>query len=246
MAQKRVLGALIFTLFLLSQVCSVQAAKPIATDSRIKTFVYSENEVFRVVVHYGYQTSIEFAEGEEIQTISIGNNYAWQLTPVGRRLFIRPLEDNILTNMTIITNMRTYQFEVQSRLMSYTVDEELVYVVRFFYPDNNLDQIKPVLKDVVEADSIPVVKPYNFDYTLDGPVDVAPIRVFDDGINTFFKFPNKVKQPESISVRKGYDFAPMNIRKKNEYFIVNTVDSEFEIKVSGKKVLVYNESYQKR
>ena len=55
--------------------------RPIATDSRIKTFVYSENDVFRVVVHHGYQTSVEFAEGEEISMISIGNNYAWQLTP---------------------------------------------------------------------------------------------------------------------------------------------------------------------
>ena len=53
--------------------------QPIAIDSRIKTFIYSENEVFRLVVHYGYQTSIEFAEDEEIQTISAGNNYAWQL-----------------------------------------------------------------------------------------------------------------------------------------------------------------------
>jgi type IV secretion system protein VirB9 len=65
--------------------------KPIAMDSRIKTFIYSENEVFRLVVHYGYQTSIEFADGEEIQTISVGNNYAWQLTPVGRRLFIKAI-----------------------------------------------------------------------------------------------------------------------------------------------------------
>ncbi|MDJ1407606.1 MAG: hypothetical protein MRQ13_04430 [Candidatus Midichloria sp.] len=44
--------------------------KPIATDSRIRTFVYSQNEVFGIVVHYGYQTNIEFADGEEIQTIS--------------------------------------------------------------------------------------------------------------------------------------------------------------------------------
>lgn len=114
------------------------AAVPITTDNRIKTYIYNENEVYLVVVHYGFQTNIEFAIGEEVETISVGDSYAWKVTPVGRRLFIKPLEENIHTNMTIITNKRTYQFDVVSKTAENSeVDKELAYVIKFYYPEVN-------------------------------------------------------------------------------------------------------------
>lgn len=110
------------------------ADEPITIDNRIKTYLYNESEVFRLLVHYGYQTNIEFALGEKVKTISLGDNYAWKISPVGRRLFIRPLQENLHTNMTVITNMRTYQFDLLSKKASDKLDNELVYVLRFFYP----------------------------------------------------------------------------------------------------------------
>lgn len=235
---------LILLILLILPYTFAHADQPIAIDSRIKTFVYSENEVFRVVVHYGYQTSIEFADGEEIQTISVGNSFAWQLIPVGRRLFIRPLEENILTNMTIITNMRTYQFEIQSRLLSYTIDEELVYVVRFFYPDDETDQIKPQLKSFTEQDAIPVVKPFNFNYTLSGTDRIAPLKIFDDGINTFFEFPSIQNVPQ-ISAVNGKTLMKLVPKIKGKYVVVNTIAPAFELSDNADTVKVYNESYKK-
>jgi type IV secretion system protein VirB9 len=107
---------------------------PITTDRRIQTYVYSENEVFKLVIHYGYQTSIEFAIGEQVKTISMGDNFAWKITPSGNRLFVKPLQENVHTNMTIITNMRTYHFDLFSKAATDLDDNELVYVLRFFYP----------------------------------------------------------------------------------------------------------------
>ena len=217
---------------------------PVAIDSRIKTFIYSENEVFRLVVHYGYQSSIEFADGEEIQTISVGNNYAWQLTPVGRRLFIKPLEENILTNMTIITNKRVYHLEVQSKLLSYTVDEELVYVVRFFYPDQDYDTTKSqVISHDVEP--IPSIKPFNFNYTLTGPESIAPIKVFDDGTNTFFKFDDKLQIIPSIATKVDEGVLPLEPRKRGDYIVVDRVANEFELKLNSNVVNVFNENLLK-
>ena len=107
---------------------------PITTDRRIQTYVYSENEIFKLVIHYGYQTSIEFAQGEQVKTISMGDNFSWKITPSGRRLFVKPLQENIHTNMTIITNKRTYQFDLFAKAATDLDDNELVYVLRFFYP----------------------------------------------------------------------------------------------------------------
>lgn len=107
---------------------------PITTDNRIKTYIYNPNEVYLLVLHFGYQSHIEFAKGEEIQTISLGNSYAWKITPLANRLFIKPLEKNMRTNMTIITNKRTYQFDIVSQELEMGEEKDLVYVVRFYYP----------------------------------------------------------------------------------------------------------------
>ena len=105
-------------------------------DSRIKTFVYSENEIYRVVLYHGFQSNIEFALGEVPETISVGDSFAWKITPVDRRIFIKPQEQNIHTNMTVITNRRTYHFELLAKAAADEVDPEFAYVVRFFYPSD--------------------------------------------------------------------------------------------------------------
>lgn len=126
-------------IFLLSLFFSLLASlacaqTPITTDSRIRTLVYNPNEVYELKFYYNYQSFIEFSEDEEIEMISIGEAFAWRLTPSGKRLFVRPLEIAAHTNMTIITNKRTYHFDIRSDEFTGKADEDLVYTVRFFYP----------------------------------------------------------------------------------------------------------------
>lgn len=125
------------------------AAQPITTDSRIKTFVYNQNEVFAITTHYGYQSNIEFGPKEQIDTISVGDRVGWQIVPAGRRLFIRAMEENARTNMTVVTNLRAYQFDLRSSAADAVFgSEELTYVVRFFYPPvdaaGNSNYVAPV------------------------------------------------------------------------------------------------------
>ena len=127
---KRVIQALL--VFVVAMQVSY-AEIPIATDSRIKTYVYNQNDVYLVLINTGFQSSIEFEEGEAIKTLSMGDSYSWSLTPIGNRLFIKPMENNVRTNMTIITNMRTYQFDVVSKSPDQDHDD-MAYVVRFYYP----------------------------------------------------------------------------------------------------------------
>ncbi len=112
-------------------------AVPIATDSRIKTFIYNENDVFSLMTHYGYQANVEFGPKEIIETVSVGDRVAFQIIPAGRRLFIRPMEEDARTNMTVITNLHAYQFDLKSTASTKTSKEELVYVARFFYPGDS-------------------------------------------------------------------------------------------------------------
>ena len=217
--------------------------KPISTDSRIRTLVFTEHEVFRIVVHYGYQTNIEFSKKEEIQNISVGNNYAWQLSPLNNRLFIKPLEENIMTNMTVITNKRTYQFELQSKDMAGITDSELVYVVRFFYPDEYQDVIAPTLSDEADVEPIPILKPYNFNYKVEGDENFAPSKIFDDGIVTYLKMPSNVKDNIVIKAENAGEMRPVVTRKMQQYTVVDTISKSFEIICDNKKVKIINNNF---
>ena len=148
-------GMLAFATISMGAVVSASEGNvPVATDSRIKTFVYSENDVYNIVTNYGYQSNVEFGIGEEVETVSVGDRVPFQIIPAGRRLFIRAITANARTNMTIVTNEHTYQFDLMSVPAPETPNEELVYVVRFFYPDD-----KKNLREASAISAMPVPPP---------------------------------------------------------------------------------------
>lgn len=226
---------------------NANAARPIVSDSRIKTLVFSESEVFKVVLHYGYQSNIEFAKNESVEAISMGNTYAWQVTPVENRIFLKPLEPEAHTNMTVITDKRTYQFDIASRMPeSGGVDDELVYVVRFYYPEAQDFDAPPPAKGVERRRMTPdVVQPqkgYNFEYTLSGQGSFAPIKIFDDGRQTNFQFPNNnanipyifMVNPDGTEQRLAYS-------REGEYIVVPGVAGKFTLRLGQELVCVFNE-----
>src|SRR5476651_593044 len=91
---------------------AAMAAKTTEDDARIKTLVYNDSEVFRIQMQSGFQTDIELNADESIDTLSIGDSIGWQVTPALHRIFIKPLQKTGITNLSVITNRRTYQFEL--------------------------------------------------------------------------------------------------------------------------------------
>lgn len=230
-------------LFFISNVFAID--NPISTDSRIKTLIYNPNEIFRVVVHYNFQTSIEFEKNEEIKTISTGNSYAWQLTPMDNRLFIKPLEDNILTNMTIITNRRVYQFEVQSKPYSGYVDNELVYVARFYFPSQDEKIAYPEIQKNEDSSGALNIKPYNFDYSMVGPVKYLPSKIFDDGIKTYIYYNKDISldKPNVKLVRENnevYNIKPIIV---GDYLVVDNIGKILELSFSNNVIEITNKKY---
>lgn len=265
------------------------AAQPITTDSRIKTLVFNPNEVFTVTTHYGYQSNIEFGAKETIETISLGDRIGWQITPAGRRLFIRAQEENATTNMTVVTNMRAYQFDLRSSAADAVFgSEELTYVVRFFYPEDAAAGLAPppapaAMRGPVAAPVVslpPAVIPakqlaaapaaaasvinsaplaplstgsivntapsptpiFNYRYTYSGAAAVAPVKIFDDGKNTFFKFNGDASPKISILTAKGETLDVATRRTSDGLIAVNVVAPRFNVQQAGQNVLVYNEA----
>ncbi len=221
---------------------ALQEPRPIATDSRIRTVRYSANEVYQFIGHYGYQSAIEFESDEQIQTVSIGDSVSWMVNPAGNRLFLKPIDQNALTNMTVITNKRSYLFEMHAEETQDIRDKEMVFVMRFIYPQADQSQM-----DFTTFESFPDIErepeKYNFRYTIRGSSVIEPIRIFDDGQFTYFEFRDKnADVPAIFNVDSSGNEELINFRKRENYIVVERVGSRFTLRRGPDIMCVYNET----
>lgn len=242
------IGAVLAMLFagwaMAPAVHALQNARPVATDNRIRTVRYGENEVYSFTGHYRYQSSIVFEEGEEIQTVSLGDSLAWQINPTGNRIFLKPIDQMATTNMTVITNERTYLFELHAEETDDIRAENMVFVMRFIYPDEDLATI-----NVSGFDDLPDIynepELYNFNYTLRGSERISPIRIFDDGEFTYFEFKETNAEVPAFFVVDGLGNEELvNFRTRDNYIIVERVHSIFTLRSGPEIICVYNEMMQ--
>lgn len=217
--------------------------QPLPTDHRIKTVPYNKSDIFEFTGHYGYQSLIEFDPAEKIITISIGDSIAWQLQPSGSRLFLKPVEKDAQTNMTVVTDKRTYHFELHAKETEQINDKEMVFALRFVYPDSeeatyqlpyNEQDAPPDLTDPE------IRKKMNFNYTITGPDAIAPLRIFDDGKFTYFQFPEKnATIPAFFLVGPDGNESIVNFRMEGDYVVVERVAPRFTLR-HGPHVLCVN------
>lgn len=215
---------------------------PIATDSRVRTFVYGENEVFRITSKYGYQSNIEFGPKEEVETVSVGDGVGWKVTPAGNRLFVKAMKENVTTNLTVVTTKRAYQFELSSDIKK---EEDVIYVVRFYYPNQDFDsaRARPEGNSTSFESGALIDASYNFNYSLTGPNDIAPMKVFDDGQFTFFKFAgNNAAIPTFYAVDRNGVETPLITRSDGEYIIVERVLPQLSLRRGEQVVCVFNDN----
>nr|WP_006010238.1 P-type conjugative transfer protein VirB9 [Ehrlichia chaffeensis] len=239
---------------------------PVTVDSRIKTFVYSNNEIYNVVFNYGYHSYIEFSKGETIKMLAMGNTVSWKVKPVGNKLFIMPLEKNGRTNMLIETNKgRSYAFDLICRSANESSDDnndqagysdliDLTYIVRFYYPkteeDFELNQVK--LPDISVPSAVQkikkhvVIKPNNTSnhYILETKSEnqnILPVELFDDGKLTYFKFSNDNQIiPQIFIYNNSEKKVPCKMLLLQNYVIIKGVHKNLYLEYKSESVKITN------
>ncbi len=101
-------------------------------DPRLVTVVYDATRIVRINGRPGVQATIAFGDDEKIENVAVGDSDKWQITPNKRAnlLFARPLDPAAVTNMTVVTDKRTYLFDLVASLK-----ERPVYMLHFTYND---------------------------------------------------------------------------------------------------------------
>jgi type IV secretion system protein VirB9 len=215
----------------------------LGTEKKFRSFLYNPNEVYRYIGHYTYQGFIEFEQGETIGTISMGNPSLWLFESLGNRLFLKPVgEDGSETNMTVITSKKVYHFELMAREAKGIADKNLIFVVKFVYPDEKEKNIVEFSKtNLSDEPDLRDLSKYNFNYQYTGEKSIAPSKVFDNGQFTYFQFSNKNSEiPAIFNVDADGFESLVNYRVSADYVIVERVGAQFTLRNGSEIVCVYN------
>lgn len=210
-----------------------------AQDARIVEKFYDPGKVVRIEGRTKVQATIQFAEDEAIENVAVGDSEAWQVTPNKRAnlLFVKPLSTNAATNMTVVTNRRTYLFDLVASGAA-----RPLYVLRFTYPEepktpgSRMAGADAATAEEIAAASQPVVTDpadLNFAWNGSGDRKLLPVRTYDDGSATFLAWPAGSPVPAIlIKDEKGTE-GPVNFTVRGDVIVVDGVPREIVLR-SGK------------
>ncbi|MDB5975037.1 MAG: virB9 [Nevskia sp.] len=219
-------------------------------DPRMRSVVYDPNQVVVIKGHYGFEQMVQLADDEKIESLSIGDSLAWQVAPnkAGNLLFLKPVEPDAHTNLAVVTNRRTYAFElVAINLIKQAAG--MNYIVRFRYPQDEEAKVQAQLAAASHDKQQEVVPDrkldpmaWNLDYTSQGKPDQTPLHVFDDGNFTYFQFRDHQDTPAIFLVGDDRKESLLNYHISGKYLVVERTGKQFTLRGRDGEVCVYNEA----
>jgi len=238
----------------LAVVATLVAVTPALADPRIRTVAYDPAAVIRLDGCFGYQTLVQFAPGEAIENIGIGDAAQWLVTPNrrGDLLFVKPSYRDTRGNMTVATNRRTYAFELSAQPTAACARGQVVYTLKFTYPK---DDPTPAAADAPPAgassaspaardDTLPAPAARNVAYSFTGARDNVPLRVFDDGKSTFFRWSDAATTPAVYAVGGDGMETTIAFTSQGDWLVAPQIAPTFVLRRGNAVATLFNDAYQ--
>lgn len=254
---------IIVTFFLASSVSSVLALEIPTTasqDSRVRFVSYQPYNITRIIGSLRSSVQVEFARDEEIAHVALGNSVAWEVAPAGNILFLKPRENQPVTNISVVTtrrdgSTRSYQMELKVREGSVEVGENTYFYVKFRYPQEEAEQRRQQAaaqaRTVQAKDADDVLSlheaygPRNWRYSAQGAEALEPQSVYDNGKITTFSFAGNQEMPAIYMENSDGSETLVPKTVDGNLVMVHALSRKFILR-RGKDVLcVFNEAYDR-
>ena len=205
-------------------------------DPRIFEVLYDPSEVVELHGVLGYQLSLEFDPSERIENVAIGDSLGWQVTPNRKAnlLFIKPMSLRPDTNMTVVTNLRRYNFQLSVKAKA--APKTIPFSVRFTYP-------APMMAVIVPPPPPPPPVDRNHAYSYQGSDKKLPDRMFDDGLATYFTFRGQEDLPAIFAVEPDGAESVVNSHMKDGYIVIDRIARGFVLRRGSEVTRVFNDGY---
>jgi type IV secretion system protein VirB9 len=181
------------------------AVVPVAAgaDPRIRVADYDPGQVYVLQGRVGYQIDLQFDAEETFVGLAAGDIEGLTFVPQGSHLFLKPKATGVVTNLTVLTSRRPYQFEYSVQLPTAAAGTPGMYVVRFRYPHSVAAAAAAgaAARDLEQhLEQAPQNRSHNTDYWFCGTDLLRPAAAWDDGVQTHLLFGQRAEQP-AIFVR---------------------------------------------
>ena len=252
------------TLLLAAAIGGVQASPALAQtpmqrgpDARIREVNYSDGNVIQIRSAFRTATQIEFAPGEVIKFVAMGDTVSWEVAPADNSLFVKPRERAGATNLIVVTDFqgtkRNYTFELST--VATARSPGTFFKVRLRYPDYEaaqarLSQQRTQLAQAFAAQNgairsaldIGVLEgKRNLDYKVQGASALQPSEVSDNGQFTVMRFPNQREIPAIFTVNPDDSEATAAFDVRDEFVVVHGVYKELRLRRGRAVLCIYNE-----
>jgi type IV secretion system protein VirB9 len=216
---------LIASLALLPSALAAQVQPAPGTgDPRVQTVDYDPDQVVLLQAAPGYQLTLEFGD-ERIENVAVGDSGSWQVTANrrGDYLFVKPLQA-APTNMTVVTDARTYLFELAPL---YDGSSQMAYTVRFRYPAP-----EPAADEAAAGGPEAVAEGR---YRISGSRMLRPSGISDDGTHTYIEWPPERALPAVYAVDVDGRETLVNGMMRDEIFVIDQVVGRLVFRIDDRE-----------
>jgi type IV secretion system protein TrbG len=211
----------------------------------VQVYPYATGALYQVYTAPGQVTDIALQEGEQLVgsgPVAAGDTVRWIIgdtesgTGPTKRVHIevKPTRPDLLTNLVINTDRRTYHLELRSTEKAYMAS------VSWQYPQDQLIALRrhnAVAEAATPVDTGLDLARLNFRYAIEGDTPAwRPLRAFDDGAKVFIEFPRGIRQGEMpplfvLSPEGGAEL--VNYRARQNYYVVDRLFAAAELRLGG-------------
>ena len=213
-------------------------------DPRITVARYAPDQVYRLRGVVGYQIDIEFASGERFVGLGSGDVAGLEFSGVRNHLFLKPKATDVATNITVLTNRRTYQFAYTvAKTRTADAPRDAVYVLDFQYPPRKNDAGAAARRLDQRLRSGVTGMARNADYWYCGDPSLEPTAAWDDGVHTHLRFAAHAEMPAIFLRNADGSESLLNFSVARGAVILDRVARRFVLRRGRVTGCIVNEGY---
>jgi type IV secretion system protein VirB9 len=221
-----------------------------AVDPRVRVVAFNPDDVIKLHGYIGYQIHLQWAEGEEFVELGAGDVGGLDVGAERNHLFIKPKQEKVGTNLTVLTNRRTYHFDysVSKAPRDALATRDMVYSIRFTYPQDEARRAAAEAErrrtEARMAQSAP--SPRNDDYWYCGAASLRPTSAFDDGVHTHLRFANRAEFPAIFVRNDDNTESLLNFDVENDEVVIHRLARRFVLRRGQLVGCVENRTFDTR
>jgi type IV secretion system protein VirB9 len=225
---------------------TVEAASAGSTsDSRLRSVVYSPDQVYRLRGYAGYQIDLEFEPGESFVGLGAGDVEALAFVAQGNHLFVKPRAVNVRTNLTVLTTRRSYHFDYAAGAAAPDPDHlDVVYVLRFIYPRAPDRAVDAATSPESALAQVPRARRLNTDYWYCGGATLQPLTAWDDGMHTYLQFDTRSELPALFVRNDDGSESLLNFNVEQGEVVVHRIARRFVVRRGRLTGCIVNKGFE--